>query len=96
MINLSNHLFDYEPYPLGHLRKFLQKVFTITLCEEYPDISELKISEDKKKYNLQKFNKYSLTNDHNEFNNLLKRKRNFLNLYKFLDSREFSIKFQKF
>ncbi len=89
MINLSNHLFDYEPYPLGHFKEIFTESFYNSLCEEYPDISELKISEDKKKYNLQKFNKYSLTNDHNEFNNLLKRKRNFLNLYKFLDSREF-------
>ena len=48
MLNLSNHLFDYEPYPLGYFKKIFNEDFYKSLCEEYPDISELKISEDKK------------------------------------------------
>ena len=92
MLNLSNHLFDYEPYPLGYFKKIFNEDFYKSLCEEYPDISELKISKDKEKYNLKKFNKFSLTNDHQEFNVLIGKKKNFLNLYNFLKSEEFFAK----
>ena len=92
MLNLSNHSFDYEPYPLGHFKEIFTNDLYKSLCEEYPDVSELKISEDKKKYNINKFNKFSLTNDHTEFSELLKRKKNFFNLYNFLNSREFFLK----
>ena len=46
MLNLSNHSFDYEPYPLGHFKEIFTNDFYKSLCEEYPDVSELKISED--------------------------------------------------
>ena len=77
MLNLSDHLFDYDPYPLGYFRKIFTDEFYKSLCEEYPDISELKISEDKKKYNINKFNKFSLTNDHIEFSDLIKKRKIF-------------------
>ena len=91
MLNLSNHSFDYDPYPTAHFNKIFSDHFYKSLCEEYPDISELKIVEDKK-YNINKFNKFYLTNDHIDFNNLLKKKKNFFNLYKFLYSKEFFLK----
>ena len=92
MINLSDHLFNYDPYPFGYFNEIFTHEFYKSLCEEYPDISELKISEDKKKYNINKFNKFSLTNDHIEFGDLIKKKKNFLNLYNFLNSKEFFLK----
>ena len=47
MLNLSNHSFDYEPYPLGHFKEIFTNDLYKSLCEEYPDVSELKISEAK-------------------------------------------------
>mgnify|MGYP001357165303 CR=1 FL=1 len=89
MINLSNHLFEYEPYPFGYFNDIFSEDFYRSLCEEYPDISELKITEDKKRHKINKFNKFSLHTEDREFKSLIKRKSNYLKLYNFLNSKEF-------
>tara|TARA_B100001057_G_C22827222_1_gene941904 strand:+ start:956 stop:1690 length:735 start_codon:yes stop_codon:yes gene_type:complete len=89
MLILKNNLFEYEPYPYGYFNDILDIDFYRSLCNEFPEKNDLKIAEDKKKYNLNKFNKFSLTNDDKEFNSIIKKKPSFKKLYEYLDSEDF-------
>ena len=92
MLNLKNDKFEYDPYPFGYFNEIFDRDFYNSLCDEFPSVNELKVSKDKKEYKLNKFKKFSLTNDHAEFKSLMKNKNNFSKLYKFLDSEEFILK----
>lgn len=89
MLILKNNLFEYKPYPYGYFNNILDVDFYKSLCNEFPEKNDLKVVEDKKEYNINKFNKLSLTSDDKEFNSIIRNKPSFLGLYNYLDSENF-------
>ena len=45
MLNLKNDKFEYDPYPFGYFNQIFDQDFYNSLCDEFPNVNELKASD---------------------------------------------------